>query len=63
VQVACRSGGVRQGSEAIFRSGVAVAGKGAFHVLQQLQTLLPSLLRSSAQDRDDGSGGPPVPFL
>ena len=66
VQVSGGSGGLREGSEAVLRSGVAVAGKGAFHVLQKLQPLLPSVLLSSAATADHRlccCGGRPLPFL
>jgi hypothetical protein len=48
VPVAGRSGGLRKGPEDILRSGMAVTGEGASDVLQQLQTLLPSVLLSAA---------------
>lgn len=57
--VAGRSGGVREGPEDIPRSGVAVAGEGACDVLQQLQSLLPSVLLSAAStNRRVGRLGP-----
>jgi hypothetical protein len=48
VLVAGRSSGVREGPEDIPLSGVVAAGEGACDVLQQLQTLLPSVLRYAA---------------
>lgn len=47
VRVTCRSGGVREGSQALLRTRQALAGKRTLDALQQLRPILPAADSSS----------------
>lgn len=55
VRITRRSRGVRESAEAVLRAGVALAGKGAGHALQRLQSLLPSAALSAAAGEGGGA--------